>query len=107
LGTSLHLYDLAVDPQMDGDKTKLANFLIDIVYGELCENKTGKACKDNLLRYLKVLDIENFQNSPDFVKNILEEKLISRLVQTKVTSVLIDKELKEENMDEVKALRLP
>jgi hypothetical protein len=33
----LHLYNLAVDPQMEGDKQKLADFLVDIVYDELCK----------------------------------------------------------------------
>ncbi|MDR2640762.1 MAG: hypothetical protein LBC61_05675 [Candidatus Peribacteria bacterium] len=101
------MYDLAVDPQMSGDKSKLASFLVDIVYKELCAEKTNKVCEDNLYKYLRVLSVENFVNEEKFIKSLLEEKIISRLVQTRVTSVLIDKELDQETIEKLKSLNIP
>lgn len=93
LWTSLNLYDLAIDPQMEWDKTQLVYFLQDLVYKQICLLKSSKDCKNNLLKYLKVLDIEDFENSETFVKKKLYERLSERLSQTKVTSVFINKEL--------------
>ncbi|MDD3646309.1 MAG: penicillin-binding protein 2 [Candidatus Gracilibacteria bacterium] len=106
LGTSLHLYDLAVDPQIEGDKQKLSDFLIDIVYNELCLNKKQTVCKNNLLKYLRVLDIENFAFEEKFIKDLLKEKVVSKLVQTKVTSVMIDKELTNFEINQIKNLNI-
>jgi len=104
LGTSLHLYDLAVDPQIEWDKQKLSDFLVDVIYNELCLNKKEFVCKSNLLKYLRVLDIENFQTDDKFIKDLLRERIISRLVQTKVTSVMIDKELTSFEINQIKNL---
>ncbi|MDD2907481.1 MAG: penicillin-binding protein 2 [Candidatus Gracilibacteria bacterium] len=104
LATSLHLYDLAVDPQMIGDKEKLSNFLVDIVYNESCNNKNAYLCKNNILKYLKVLEIENFVNDEKYIKNLLKDKIVSKLLQTKVTSVLIDKELSPSDILQIKNL---
>jgi hypothetical protein len=67
--------------------------LQDLVYKQICLLKSNNECKKNLIKYLKVLDIENFENSETFVKKMLYERLSKRLSQTKVTSVFIDKEL--------------
>lgn len=107
MATSLHLYDLAIDPQMKWDKQKLADFLTDIVYTEICEWKTSKDCESSLSRYLKVLEIEDFENDEDFVKKKIADRIISRLVQTKVTSALIDKELNKEEIESIKSLHIP
>lgn len=106
LATSLHLYDLAIDPQMEWDKQKLADFLTDIVYDELCLGKTEKECESALSRYLRVLEVEDFEYDEKFIKGILSEKIITKLLQTKVTSVLIDKELKEEDIEAIKKLHI-
>lgn len=106
LGTSLHLYDLAVDPQIEWDKQKLSDFLIDIVYNELCLNKKQNICKTNLLKYLRVLDIENFTFEEKFIKDLLKERIVSKLVQTKVTSVMIDKELSNFEINQIKNLNI-
>ena len=101
LATSLNLYDISIDPQMTWDKSKLSDFLIDLVYRELCLNKTMSNCKTNTLRYLRVLDIENFDNSPEFIKKLLSENIISKVSKTKVTSVFFDKELDENQINSI------
>ncbi len=106
LGTSLHLYDLAVDPQIVWDRDKLSNFLVDIVYDESCKNKSVNLCKNNILKYLKVLEIENFVTDEKYIKNLLKEKIVSKLLQTKVTSVLIDKELSPSDILQIKNLKI-
>ncbi len=106
LGTSLHLYDLAVDPQIIWDKDKLSNFLVDIVYNESCLDKSDMLCKTNITKYLKVLEIENYQNDEKFIKKILKDKIVDKLLQTKVTSVLIEKELSGEEITQIKNLNI-
>lgn len=104
--TSLNLYDIAVDPQMAWNKQKLADFLIDIVYNETCLNNTSNQCFRNLTRYLRVLDIPNFNNSESFVKDLIKDRIITRLMQTRVTSVMIDRELDDSQVEAIKNLNL-
>ena len=106
LWTSLHLYDLAVDPQIIWDKDKLSNFLVDIVYNESCFNKSDILCKTNITKYLKVLEIENYQSDEKFIKKILKDKIVDKLLQTKVTSVLIEKELSSDEITQIKNLNI-
>jgi hypothetical protein len=62
----------------------------------LCEKKSDKECKDNLLKYLRVIEIENFNNSETFIKDLLLKKMNNKLSSSKVTSVFIDYELDNE-----------
>jgi len=72
----------------------------------LCQNKKQAICKTNLLKYLRVLDIENFVNEEKFIKDLLKERIVSKLVQTKVTSVMIDKELTNFEINQIKNLNI-
>lgn len=101
LGTSLNLYDIAIDPQVIWDLNLLNNFLVDIVYKEICENKSFSKCESNILKFLRLLEIEWFNNSEDFVKKFIKEKINSRISQTNVTSVFIDKELDSEQVNDI------
>jgi hypothetical protein len=80
--------------------------LIEIVYNELCKNKAVTDCRNNLSKYLRVLDVENFVNEETFIKSLIEDRIISRLMQTKVISVLIDKELLPETITQIKNLNI-
>lgn len=106
LWTSLHLYDLAIDPQVVWDKEKLSNFLVDIVYNESCLNKKKSLCKSNILKYLKILDIDNYEDNEIYIKKLLKDKIVSKLIQNKVTSVMIDKELNTQEISQIKKLNL-
>lgn len=107
LWTSLNLYDIAIDPQMEWDKARLAIFLKDLVYKQICYLKSKNECEDNLLKFLKVLEIENFDNSESFVKNLLFEKMKEKLSQIKVTSVFLDQELNSQQLTRVINLWIP
>ncbi len=106
LWTSLNLYDIAIDPKMKWDKVKLSYFLQNLIYKQICYLKSNKECKNNLLKYLRVLEIENYENSEEFVKNLLLEKIQWRLASTKVTSVLLDEELNNEKIEQITTLDL-
>jgi len=106
LWTSLNLNDVAIDPQMKWDKDKLAYFLQDIIYKQICYLKSRIVCKDNLLKYLKVLDIEWYQPTEEFIKKMLLERIQKKLLETKVTSVLLDQELNNEQISRIVQLWL-
>ncbi|MDD2871402.1 MAG: penicillin-binding protein 2 [Candidatus Gracilibacteria bacterium] len=101
LGTSLNLYDVAIDPQMEGDKGQLAYFLQDLVYKQICYLKSANDCKENTLKFLKVIDIENFDSSEVSIKKLLLEKIKEKISQTKVTSVFINKQLDANQLSNV------
>jgi len=96
---------LAVDPQIIWDKEKLSNFLVDIVYNESCLNKSDILCKTNITKYLKVLEIDNYQSDEKFIKDLLKDRIVDKLIQTKVTSVLIEKELSSDEITQIKKFK--
>lgn len=104
LWTSLNLYDIAIDPQVEWSKEKLQVFLTDVVYKETCENQTAKECYRGLIKFLRVLEIENLDYSEENIKNLISEYLQNKIYQKYVTSVFIDKELEQEKIDKIKAL---
>lgn len=105
--TSLNLYDIAVDPKNEWDKLKLTNFLTEIVYKELCYSKSNNDCYENTLDFLHIIEIENFVNDQVYIKKLIFDKLKSRIYQEKVTSVLVDKELTEKNINSIKNSWIP
>lgn len=107
LGTSLNLYNIAIDPQVDANKEKLHIFLTDLVYMQICEGKKQKDCEENLYKFLRVLEIENFIVSKESVKAKISEKIKEKIYQKKLTNVLIDKELDSEQMTAIIAMWLP
>jgi len=101
LWTSLNLYDVAVDPQMLWDKDRLAFFITDLIYKEICYLQSKKECKNNLFKYLRVLDIDEFEYTEKFIKKLLLERMQKKLSQAYVTSVFLSKELNNEQMTSV------
>ena len=99
---SLNLYDVAVDPKCEWDKFKLTNFLTDIVYKELCYSKSNNDCYENTLKFLRLIEIEDFVNQEKYIKKLIHNKLNKKIYQKKVTSVFVDKELKEEQIKAIK-----
>lgn len=107
LATSLSLDDLAIDPAVEWDKTKLTTFLQDIVYKQICEWKTLNECYNSMLKFTKVLEIPDFQLEESFIKNLILLEIEKRLSKTKVTSVVLGENLEEENIKQIENLRLP
>lgn len=93
LATSVELSDLAIDPQMIWDTEKLRDFLVNILYLEMCQGESQEVCYKKVLRFLKKSDIANFNFSETYIKNLIEEKVESRISKTRVTSVLVRPEL--------------
>ena len=103
--TSLNLYDIAVDPTSVWDKLKLSNFLTDIVYKELCDSEItdySTDCYDNILNFLRLIEIEDFINEKDYIKNLIFNRLKSKIYQKKVTSVYVDKDLNDNHINILK-----
>lgn len=107
LATSLSLYDLAIDPEVVWDKNRLSIFLRDIVYKQICQLKTGDDCYDNMLKFLHVLEIENFQFNEDYIKELILKKVQEKLSKTKVTNVVVAEWLEQKDIDKLNTLKLP
>lgn len=100
---SVDLNDIAIDPQVEGDKQELAKYLTDILYKEMCDYTGKKICYNNLLRFLRKLEIEDFQYKEDFVKDLILERVTRKVLQDKVTSVLLESDITFEQEQEIKS----
>lgn len=98
LATSVDLNDLAIDPQIEGDKGKLAQFLTDVIYDEMCGITHRETCKEDLIRFLRVLDIPDFQYSESYVRDKILTQVTRKISQDKVTSVLLRDKLSSEEI---------
>lgn len=85
--TSVDLNDIAIDPQIEWDKLKLESFLTDMLYNEMCYIKTSTECYNELLRFLRVLEIPEYQFTEVFIKDIISENVEARISKDKITSV--------------------
>lgn len=106
LATSVDLDDLAVDPSIEGDKSKLAEFLRDIIYSEICYLKSNTQCRKSLQKFIETLDLPDFRMNEIYIKDKIAEKLQSILSRTKVTSVLIKDNLTVEQIFDLEKLKL-
>ncbi len=104
--TSIDLNDLAIDPQIEWDKWKLAIFLRDIVYKQICYGQTNKICYNNMLKFLKKLEIEGFSLDEKYIKDLILNKIKEKLSKTKLTSVLLANELNDEQVSLLSRLLL-
>ncbi len=95
--TSVDLNDLAVDPQIEGDKTKLALFLTNVVYKEICYLASSDDCYNDMLRFLKVLEIPDFEKTENYIKESILKEIQKRLSKNKVTSIRLKDEISPEN----------
>lgn len=105
--TSVNLNDLAIDPTMAWDKAKLSIFLRDIVFTEACVGKLEQECKDNVLKFLKKIDIEDFQFEEKFIKDLILSDLTKKLSQKKVTSVLLTDFWDKTKLSQISQMQIP
>lgn len=103
---SINLYDIAIDPQAKWNITRLWEYLTDMVYHEVCEWKTSSKCKANLLKFLRVIDLEDFENSEEYVKKTISWRIIPRITQKKVTSVLFGYEFTASQIAQLTAQKI-
>ena len=95
--TSVDLNDLAIDPQMEWDKGKLALFLTNVLYKEMCYLKTSSDCYNDMLRFLRVLEIPDFKMSEEYIKESILKKVQEKVSKTKVTSIRLQDQLSSEH----------
>jgi len=104
--TSVNLNDLAIDPTMKWDKAKLIIYLKNLVYEELCKNKSDKFCYEWILKFTKKLEIPDFKYDEKYIKNLIIERLKEKINNLKVTSVLLEQNLSEQTIQKLKNLWL-
>ncbi len=107
MATSVSLNDLSIDPTMPGNKARLWLFLTDVVYKELCFQKSEQTCYDNLRRYLKVLNIDDFEMSEEYLKKTISDNLETKILKENVTSVLLKEKLTEKEQSDLKKADFP
>lgn len=106
LATSVSLNDLAIDPMGEWDEEKLIVFLRGIIFTELCVQKNQKKCKQNLKRFLRVLLLEDFEYSEEYILGKITEFLKQRLELNKITSILLYTNLTDKKSAQIISLWL-
>jgi hypothetical protein len=99
--TSVDLNDIAIDPQIEGDISELAEFLSKVLYKEMCYLKDHNDCYNDMLRFLRVLEIEDFIHAEEYIKESILKKLTERLSKNKVTSVRLRESLTAQDESDV------
>lgn len=107
LATSVSLNDLAIDPTSIWNKAKLVLFLREIVFRETCVWQDREDCKNNVLKFVKKVEIEDFTYSDDYIKTLIQDELLKRVSKEKVTSVLLAQWLVWDTPEVIKELNLP
>lgn len=100
--TSVDLNNIAIDPQIEWDKWKLAIFLSDLLYKEMCYLKDKNDCYNDMLRFLRVLEIPDFVHKKEYIQESILKKLTEKLAKNKITSVRLRESITSE--DETKIL---
>ena len=103
LWTSLNLYDIAVDPMIEWDINRLEEFLVEVLYKQICFSSTRNECYEWLIKLLRVLEIEDFVRDEEYIRWLISNYLKKKLNQKKVTSVLIDNEFDNNQIEEIKS----
>lgn len=107
LATSVELNDLAIDPKVPWDKEELLRYLTGVVYKELCYLQSSEECYENLLKYLRVLEILDYEFDEIYIKSIIEKQLREKISQERVTSVLVTENMDAESAVIIGWLRFP
>lgn len=106
LASSVDLNDIAIDPSLEWNKVKLANFLTDVVYTEICYLKSATECRRALNRFLWVLETLDFRMNEVYLKDKIMARVQERISRTKVTSVLLRDNLTNEQAFEIEKLNI-
>ncbi len=107
LWTSVELNNLAIDPMVEWDKSKLWFFLRDIVYKQICYLKSNTECYNGVLKFLGKLEIEDFKYNEDYIKDLLHKRILEKVSETKITAVLLAEWLSKEKVSLLSGLLLP
>lgn len=106
LATSLSLNDLAIDPEVVWDKWRLSVFLKDVVYKQICQLKSSNDCYNNMLKFLKVLEIPEFKLEEAYIKDLILKEIQNKLSKTKVTNVVVWENLEPDKAEKIASFKL-
>ena len=106
LATSVNLNDLAIDPTQPWDKKKLIEFLTDIIYRESCLWKTSEKCRTNILKFIKEDGSKIFNYEKKEINRIITKKIVEKISQKYIKSVLLTQELEKNIVDKIISLDL-
>lgn len=106
LATSVDLNDLAIDPSVEWNKPRLADFLTEVVYNEICYLKSLSDCRSGLFRFLWVRSLPDFSMHENYLKEKIRERIWERINREKVTSVLVRSNLTNSESFEIERLNL-
>lgn len=106
LASSVDLNDLAIDPSVEWDKTKLVLFLTDVIYLQICDSQSAKDCQKGLNKFLWVLETPNFQMNEVYLKEQIKAYLTEKVSRQKVTSVLLKDNLTTQEAFELEKQQL-
>lgn len=98
---SVDLHHLAIDPSASWNKEALSDFLTNSIYKEICYLKSPSSCYSWLLKFLRVLSIQDFFYDKKFIKKLIKERIDAQISRTKVTSVLLNSSLAQEEIFEI------
>lgn len=107
LATSVNLDDLAIDPQIEWDKQKLWEFLVDVTYDQFCAFSSASSCYNSLRKFLDVIEIPDFSTDPTYVRGLITKEIINRINKDKITSVRLPFELDKEKAAMIESFALP
>jgi hypothetical protein len=106
MATSVNLNDLSIDPSIEGNKLKLSVFLTDVIYKEVCYEVSEQICYENIKRYLKVLELEEFVFDEEYIKDLITADVLDKVNREFVTSVLLKENLTEEEQTSIESEKM-
>ncbi|MDD2908622.1 MAG: penicillin-binding protein 2 [Candidatus Gracilibacteria bacterium] len=99
LASSTDLSDLAIDPTQEGSKEKLHTFLTDIIFTELCTGNQLESCQENLFSFLRIQELETYNDDSNYIKNKISEEVKRKLDKRYIDfSIIKDKLSNEEKI---------
>lgn len=85
-----------------GSKDKLEAFLTDVVFEEICSNKSDDHCTENLFNYLRQLPDEEFITNDITVKNKIREDIHRKISKEFIDSVIVKENLSAKEVMDLK-----
>jgi cell division protein FtsI/penicillin-binding protein 2 len=102
--TSTDLSDLAVDPKESGSKERLASFLSDIVFDELCVKQSPDICYEHLLSFLKQTELPDYIYADAYIREKISGEVTKRVNKEWIDSVIVKEAAPQDMLDTVSSL---
>gem|GEM_PF-6434047 len=77
------------------------------MYKQICQLKPKDDCYKNMLKFLRVLEIEKFKYDEESIKELILNKIQERISKTKVTNVVVAESLEQKYIDKLIEFKLP